>query len=150
MYIHIKHTLHTPYTCTHMLHTAHTHTTHMLHTAHMCTHTHTHTYTHIHSGLQPVTVVIDFTGVGPSGLQLLYPYGFEVECSGSPSLLEGTAVKVDGDTAVVQFPSCPGGDTPSAIYYCWRTDPCIFKMCPIYSEQLPSPPFYLTIASGMD
>ncbi|KAL5470798.1 hypothetical protein EMCRGX_G028820 [Ephydatia muelleri] len=47
-------------------------------------------------GLQLVTVVVDFTSVGPSGLDLLYPYGFEVQCSGSTSLLEGTAVKVDG------------------------------------------------------
>eukprot|EP00731_Ephydatia_muelleri_P021227 Em0013g954a len=41
-------------------------------------------------GLQPVTVVVDFTSVGPSGLDLLYPYGFEVQCSGSTSLLEGS------------------------------------------------------------
>ena len=130
----------------------------MLSLIHIICSTHTRTYTHLHththtshtrmcfSGLNPVTVVVQFTSVGPSGLQLLYPYGFEVQCAGTTSLLEGTAIKVDGETAIVQFPSCPAGVTPSAIYYCWRTDPCSFKMCPIYSESLPSPPFYLPIS----
>ena len=162
------HTTHTPphthhthvYTHTHTHHT-HTHTSPHTHTTHTpaCSHV-SHTY-HITitcisrydlplplcRSLNPVAVSVDYTSVGADGLQLVYPYGFEMVCGNdtAPSI-EGTAIKVIGGTAIVEFSSpCPGGVFPSAIYYCWRTDPCSFKMCPIYSESLPSPPFYLPL-----
>ncbi len=60
--------------------------------------------------------------------------------------VEGTAVKLAEDnTAVVEFPACETGLAGSAIHYCWRTDPCSFKKCPIYSGDLPSPPFVMNV-----
>ncbi len=60
--------------------------------------------------------------------------------------IEGTVVKLAEDnTAVVEFPTCQTGLVGSAVRYCWRTDPCSFKKCPIYSGDLPSPPFVMNV-----
>ena len=88
-------------------------------------------------------------------LVLKYPYGFELGCgddvkSGASQWIEGTARNRTGfifSVTNVSFPLCPSNLSPLSIRYCWRTNPCLFKMCPIYSSyrNLPSPPFVLDI-----
>lgn len=85
-----------------------------------------------------------------SPLELKYPYGFEIGCE-DPSTnkmvwISGTAKSVDKLEAVVEFTGCSESSKASMIRYCWRTDPCTFKMCPIYGEDLPSPPFIMKLA----
>ena len=96
-------------------------------------------------------LTITYVNVAPGGsLELRYPYGFELGCSTTTSAtvqwIEGTATKADGDAVTVQMPSCPSGSKPAMVRYCWRTDPCTFKMCPIYSGDLPSPPFIMPLS----
>ena len=79
-------------------------------------------------------------------LELHYPYGFELGCvntMGNDTWIEGTATSVDTMTSFAEFPSCPTGYTPKMVRYCWRTDPCTFKKCPIYAKDLPAPPYML-------
>lgn len=84
-------------------------------------------------------------------LELRYPYGFELGCSDpsgkAPTVwIEGTAKSVTGNDVNVEFPQCTGAAKPMHIRYCWRTDPCIFSKCPIYSSVLnPSPPFIMDL-----
>lgn len=87
---------------------------------------------------------------------LRYPYGFELGCgdskSGASQWIEGTArngTNVINTAANVSFPLCPSPLSPVSVRYCWRTDPCTFKMCPVYVQyyrgDLPSPPFILDL-----
>ena len=82
-------------------------------------------------------------------LELKYPYGFEMACIGPSGKMpltwvEGTAKQITGDDVIVEFPNCGSGLKPSMVRYCWRTDPCTFKMCPVYSSPAnPSPPFIM-------
>ncbi len=95
-----------------------------------------------------IRVAVTYTSENP--LELKYPYGFEVGCvdaSDSKSAwISGTAKSVVGNhTAFVEFSVCPVQYTAKMIRYCWRTDPCTFKMCPVYAKDLPSPPFILKL-----
>ena len=85
---------------------------------------------------------------------LRYPYGFELGCgnsnTGASQWIEGTARNGTGfsfEVANISFPLCPASLSPVSVRYCWRTDPCVFKMCPIYSSylNLPSPPFVMDL-----
>lgn len=81
-------------------------------------------------------------------LDLRYKYGFEVGCgngTGASQWIEGTATGVDGDGVHVAFADCPSPLSPVSIRYCWRTDPCTFKKCPVYAGDLPSPPFTMDL-----
>ena len=79
-----------------------------------------------------------------SGLELRYPYGFELGCSDG-TWMDATATQASGNKVTVAVPSCAAGSKPAALRYCWRTDPCTFKKCPVYSGDLPSPPFQIDI-----
>jgi hypothetical protein len=102
------------------------------------------------SGVYAVSVMF-----GPASdrgkLQLKYPYGFEVGCV-DPSdktpgqWMEGTVKSVSGSNANVEFPQCLSPLKPMQIRYCWRTDPCTFNKCPLYSSELnPVPPFIMDL-----
>ena len=83
-------------------------------------------------------------------LELRYPYGFEVGCGTSGSAptqwIEGTAKSVTDSDVNVEFPLCPSPSKPLQVRYCWRTDPCLFGKCPIYSSLTnPSPPFIMNL-----
>ena len=87
-------------------------------------------------------------GYAQNGLELRYPYGFELGCvtsTGTTDWFEGTAVKVDTNNVIVEIPGCPNGQKAVWIRYCWRTDPCTFKKCPVYSSDFPSPPFIMEL-----
>ena len=96
------------------------------------------------------SVMVTYTDISSNGLELRYPYGFELGCGGgagggSVVWVEGTAVKVDGVSVMVEFPACASGTKGVSLRYTWRQDPCTFKMCPVYSNGLPSPPFILDL-----
>ena len=96
---------------------------------------------------QPITQIeVNFADIF-MGLELRYHYGFEIGCASSQGTvlqwIEATAKNVKGYTVLVDAPNCPTGKTAEMIRYCWRTDPCIFKKCPVYSGDLPSPPFIM-------
>ena len=164
------------HTCTHKhacMHTSthiHIHTHTYIHTyTCTCTHTCTHTLaTYIHTlswvpapntnvcssisftgGSTVVQVAVSFDKLAANGLELQYPYGFEIGCAtmnGTMSQwIEGTAVKADDSSVTVEFLNCPSMEKATMIRYCWRTDPCSFKKCPIYSGNLPSPPFIMNL-----
>lgn len=84
-------------------------------------------------------------------LELRYPYGFELGCAASKGKIatqwiEGTAKSVTNNDVNIEFPRCPGTLKPMHIRYCWRTDPCLFSKCPIYSSVTnPSPPFVMDL-----
>ena len=90
-------------------------------------------------------MIVEFTDVAAKGLELRYPYGFETSCDNGTSWLEATAVKTAGNAVFIEAPSCPAPAEPTTVRYCWRTDPCTFKKCPIYSGDLPAPPFIMTM-----
>lgn len=96
-------------------------------------------------------VSVMYTSKNP--LELKYPYGFEIGCLNlfnpyeKTVWMNGTAKSVDKLEATVEFPACSTSTTASMIRYCWRTDPCTFKMCPIYGKDLPSPPFIMKLGS---
>ena len=96
-----------------------------------------------------VQVTVNFDKLATNGLELRYPYGFEIGCAtvnGTMSQwIEGTAVKADDSAVMVEFLNCPSMEKATMIRYCWRTDPCSFKKCPIYSDNLPSPPFIMNL-----
>ena len=162
--------MHTPthtHTCTHI----HTHTNTHMHThmhmhTHGCAHTSLATYIHTLSwvpapntnvcssisftgGSTVVQVAVSFDKLAANGLELQYPYGFEIGCAtvnGTMSQwIEGTAVKADDSSVMIEFLNCPSMEKATMIRYCWRTDPCSFKKCPIYSGNLPSPPFIMNL-----
>ena len=94
-----------------------------------------------------MTVTFQTTG----SLELRYPYGFEVSCSSKgaePQWLEGTAMSANVQSVVVGFPDCPSGTSPDMIRYCWHTDPCTFKKCPVYAKdsELPAAPFVFPLS----
>lgn len=95
-------------------------------------------------GLTQVAVQYSSVGMGGVGLELRFPYGFELGCD-SGTWIEGTAVKVEGAQVIVEFPSCPSGAKAVSVRYCWRTDPCTAMKCPVYSDNLPSPPFTMDL-----
>ena len=81
-------------------------------------------------------------------LELKCPYRFEVGCSSGtfPQKVEGMAKSVIENDVIVEFPMCGNGLKPMSICYCWQTDPCTFKMCPVYSStNNPSPPFEMNL-----
>ncbi|KAL5470813.1 hypothetical protein EMCRGX_G028839 [Ephydatia muelleri] len=96
----------------------------------------------------PPVVSITFSQVSPSGLQInaAYPYGYQSQCKGDPKsiLVNGTLTSFSGSTISVSFPSCPSG-TPISVYYAWLNYPCPFKMCSVYSGDLPAPSFHLPL-----
>ena len=94
----------------------------------------------------PIEVIIQYKNQKP--LELRYSYGFEVGCGKVNSTaeeisqwIEGTAMEVVEEGLLVAFANCPLSTSPEYIRYCWRTDPCTFKKCPVYAGELPSPPF---------
>ena len=122
----------------------------------------THTFPYMHTLCLPqsctlsitnssavVQVAVSFEMLATNGLELRYPYGFELGCSTANGTMsqwmEGTAMKVDGDSVMVELPECPNGEKAATIRYCWRTDPCTFMKCPIYSGNLPAPPFIMNL-----
>ena len=87
---------------------------------------------------------------GLLSLKLQHKYGFEVGCAANATAsqwIEGTAVGADEDGVHVEFADCPSSFSPVSIRYCWRTDPCTFKMCPVYAGDLPSPPFMMDLSN---
>ena len=56
-----------------------------------------------------------------------------------------STLQVEGAQVVVEFPSCPSGAKAVSVRYCWRTDPCTAMKCPVYSDNLPSPPFMMDL-----
>ena len=83
-------------------------------------------------------------------LELRYEYGFEIGCSntstsGASQWIEGTAIEANEEGVRVAFADCPSTLSPVTIRYCWRTDPCTFKKCPVYAGVLPSPPFIMKL-----
>ena len=97
----------------------------------------------------PTEVIVQYKNQKP--LELRYSYGFEVGCGTNstkalPSQwIEGTAMQVVDEGLLVAFADCPSSTSPEYIRYCWRTDPCTFKKCPVYAGELPSPPFILKL-----
>jgi sialate O-acetylesterase len=89
-------------------------------------------------------VVVEYTSLSGTELQLRSPYGFELGCSDG-TWMNATASQVSGNRVVVGVPSCAAGAKPAALRYCWRSNPCSFKMCPVYSGDLPSPPFEMAL-----
>jgi len=96
-----------------------------------------------------VQVEMSFDKLATDGLELRYPYGFELGCATANGTMsqwmEGTAMRTDGDSVIVELPDCPSGSKATTIRYCWRTDPCSFMKCPIYSGNLPAPPFIVNL-----
>lgn len=89
-------------------------------------------------------VTVEYTNLAGSKVELRYPYGFELGCSDG-TWLGATATAAASNKVVVGVASCAAGAKPIALRYCWRTDPCTFKMCPVYSGDLPSPPFQMNL-----
>ena len=96
-----------------------------------------------------VQVAVSFDKLDADGLELRYPYGCELGCATANGTIsqwmEGTAMRTDGDSVIVELPDCPSGSKATTIRYCWRTDPCSFMKCPIYSGNLPAPPFIMNL-----
>jgi len=98
-----------------------------------------------------VQVAVSFDKLDADGLELRYPYGFELGCATANGTIsqwmEGTAMRTDSDSVIVELPDCPSGSKATTIRYCWRTDPCSFMKCPIYSGNLPAaaPPFIMNL-----
>ena len=81
-------------------------------------------------------------------IELRSKYGFEIGCINSKDSqwLEGTIIGTTSDKSInVGFPTCPQSYSMMKIRYDWRTDPCVFKQCAVYSSSLPSPPFVIDI-----
>ena len=82
-------------------------------------------------------------------LKILSPYGFEVACTNSSSTedtwLEGVVSNTVAKDVNVNFPLCPPGSRVRMVRYSWRQHPCSFKMCSVYSNGLPSPPFLIPV-----
>ena len=95
-------------------------------------------------------VEVNYDNISPKNLELRYPYGFELGCASADGSitqwLEGSAVKVVGNSVIIEVDNCSTGNKPAMIRYCWRTDPCTFKKCPVYSDELPSPPFIMPLS----
>jgi sialate O-acetylesterase len=96
-------------------------------------------------------VTIGYKLYSKDPLELRYKYGFELGCGNGTSTaeasqwIEGTATAANRESVQVEFVDCPSPLSPVSIRYCWRTDPCTFKMCPIYAGDLPSPPFMMDL-----
>ena len=97
----------------------------------------------------PTEVMVNFKLQSQDKLELRYKYGFELGCGNGTAMasqwVEGTAMNVNGQNVQVEFSDCPSQLSPVSIRYCWRTDPCTFKMCPIYAGDLPAPPFMMDL-----
>ena len=96
-----------------------------------------------------IKVTIGYKLHSKDPLELRYEYGFELGCgngtAGASQWIEGTATAANGESVQVEFADCPSPLSPVSIRYCWRTDPCTFKMCPIYAGDLPSPPLMMDL-----
>ena len=102
----------------------------------------------VHSKTQaPIEVIVHFKSL--LSVELKYKYGFEVGCSNATKAasqwIEGTAIEANENGLRVEFADCPSPLSPVSIRYCWRTDPCTFKKCPVYAGDLPSPPFIMDL-----
>jgi len=101
--------------------------------------------------LTAVTITYSPPKFAEDKLQLRYPYGFEIACGGTSAKMpldwvEGTAKSISGNDVNVEFPTCGSGLKPMMVRYCWRTDPCTFGKCPVYSSTAnPSPPFMMAL-----
>ena len=97
----------------------------------------------------PIEVTVTYKLQSQDKLELHYKYGFELGCgnatTGVTQWIEGTATGVTGQSVQVEFADCPSTLSPQSVRYCWRTDPCTFKMCPVYAGVLPSPPFMMDL-----
>ena len=94
-------------------------------------------------------VQIEVTFQNTSGpIELRSKFGFELCCNSSidSQWLEGTIIGTTSDKSIhVGFPACPQGYSMTKIRYDWKTYPCVFKQCAVYSSDLPSPPFVMDI-----
>ena len=89
-------------------------------------------------------VYVEYTALAAGQVELRYPFGFELGCSDG-TWLNATALVASSNKVTVGIPSCAAGTKPMLLRYCWRADPCKFKMCPVYSGDLPSPPFEMSL-----
>ena len=100
---------------------------------HSCQHTFSYCTFRINASTA-VQVEVSFDKLATDRLELWYLYCFELGCLTTNSSMflwmEGTAMKVDGDSIMVELPYCPSGATATTIRYCWHTDPCSFMKCP--------------------
>ena len=103
------------------------------HLSHSCQHTFSYCTFRMNTSTA-VQVEVSFDKLATDRLELWYLYCFELGCLTTNSSMflwmEGTAMKVDGDSIMVELPYCPSGATATTIRYCWRTDPCSFMKCP--------------------
>jgi len=88
---------------------------------------------------------VSFTSAGYSGIQVRSTKGFEVQLSGSSTW---TPLEISGsikDTVVITYANA---SKVTNIRYNWKSEPCLYKRCAIYSNQnqLPAPPFVSRIA----
>ena len=88
--------------------------------------------------------MVEYTSLAGSEVELRYSYGFELGCSDG-TWLDATATAADSNKVMVGVPACAAGAMPIALRYCWRSDPCSLKLCPVYSGDLPSPPFQMNL-----
>jgi sialate O-acetylesterase len=91
-------------------------------------------------------VEVEYTSLAGSEVELRYPYGFELGCSDGV-WLDAVATSAAINRVLVGVPSCAEGAEPVGLRYCWRSAPCPFKKCPVYSGDLPSPPFEMTLTT---
>ena len=93
-------------------------------------------------------ISIMYKNLPPGGsLEIRSHSGFEVCCKkddGSLTWVEALLNKVDNSNVIINTP-CTEVETPINVRYSWRDDPCVFKKCAVYSDDLPSPPFILPI-----
>ena len=97
----------------------------------------------------PTEVTVSYKLQSQDPLELHYKYGFELGCgngtTGASQWIEGTATAASGESVQVEFADCPSPLSPVSIRYCWHSNPCTFKMCPIYAGDPPSPPFMMDL-----
>lgn len=91
-------------------------------------------------------VNVEYTSLAAAHVELRYPYGFELGCSNGV-WLDATAITATSNRVTVGIPSCEAGSKPTLLRYCWRANPCTFKMCPVYSGDLPSSPFEISLTT---
>ena len=96
--------------------------------------------------LTPGFVIINYTIPKGYSLEIRSHSGFEVSCTkaGLPTWMESFVSKVDHNTVLIDY-SCDANTIPTHVRYAWREDPCVLKMCAVYSDDLPSPPFIMKV-----
>ena len=93
----------------------------------------------------PGEIQINVTFQMTSGaIELRSNGGFEIGCVSPKDTqwLEGSIASTSGETSdsvlIWLIPPCPSGYTMKQLRYDWRQDPCIFKKCAVYSNELPA------------